>query len=115
MSVSPFPHAEMTPSLMTGGTDGRFFRERGTTVYGAETVDPDDVVWGQQLAELGSNVTAWSGNPCDIVEYSETELHDLVVAEDPLIANLRRDAVTLSGTSMRVLTKRRKESIAIGG
>ncbi len=35
-----YPHAEMTPSLMVGGTDGRFFRDKGTVVYGAGLFSP---------------------------------------------------------------------------
>lgn len=30
-----FPEAELAPALMVGGTDGRFFRDRGVTTYGA--------------------------------------------------------------------------------
>jgi acetylornithine deacetylase/succinyl-diaminopimelate desuccinylase-like protein len=37
---SAYPEAELLPSLMVGGTDGRFFREKGTTVYGAGLFSP---------------------------------------------------------------------------
>ncbi len=30
-----YPEAELVPGLMVGGTDGRFFRRKGTVVYGA--------------------------------------------------------------------------------
>jgi len=37
---SMYPQAELTPALMVGGTDGRFFREKGTVVYGAGLFSP---------------------------------------------------------------------------
>lgn len=35
-----YPQAELFPGLMTGGTDGRFFREKGTVVDGAGLFSP---------------------------------------------------------------------------
>ena len=35
-----YPEAELMPALMTGGTDGRYFREKGTVVYGAGLFSP---------------------------------------------------------------------------
>ena len=37
---SMYPQAELTPALQVGGTDGRFFREKGTVVYGAGLFSP---------------------------------------------------------------------------
>ena len=37
---SMYPWAELTPALPVGGTDGRFFREEGTVVYGAGLFGP---------------------------------------------------------------------------
>jgi acetylornithine deacetylase/succinyl-diaminopimelate desuccinylase-like protein len=35
-----YPRAELQPTLMVGGTDGRFFRQRGVTTYGAGLFSP---------------------------------------------------------------------------
>jgi acetylornithine deacetylase/succinyl-diaminopimelate desuccinylase-like protein len=35
-----YPQAQLTPALMVGGTDGAFFREQGTVVYGAGLFSP---------------------------------------------------------------------------
>ncbi len=35
-----YPEAELMPALTVGGTDGRYFREKGTTVYGAGLFSP---------------------------------------------------------------------------
>jgi len=44
---------------------------------------------------------AWSGNPCEIVEYSTRELKALVRRGERLADELRRDAVPLTGTPPR--------------
>lgn len=36
-----FPGAELAPGMMVGGTDGRFFRDRGSIAYGAALLAPD--------------------------------------------------------------------------
>ncbi len=39
-SAKPFPDATLVPTLITGGTDSRFFRERGAIAYGAGLLSP---------------------------------------------------------------------------
>jgi predicted nucleotidyltransferase len=67
-------------------------------------VRPDDVSdsdprWLAQLESLADLATRWSGNPCEIVEYSSTELQHLVRRRERLITELRRDAVPVTGAS----------------
>ena len=35
-----YPEATIVPSMVTGGTDSRFFRKRGTVAYGAGLLSP---------------------------------------------------------------------------
>ncbi len=37
---SAFPDAKVIPSMVTGGTDSRFFRQKGATAYGAGLLSP---------------------------------------------------------------------------
>ena len=39
-AAKPYPEASLVPSLITGGTDSRFFRERGAVAYGAGLLSP---------------------------------------------------------------------------
>ncbi len=72
-------------------------------------VESDDRRWRQQLGDLAQRVTSWSGNDCQILEYSSDELVGLVDAEDPLVDELRREAVTLVGRPpQEVLRKARR-------
>ncbi len=38
--ATPYPDAKVIPSLVTGGTDSRFFRDRGAIAYGAGLLSP---------------------------------------------------------------------------
>lgn len=68
-------------------------------------VSADDPIWIQQLMEIASDITAWSGNRCDVLEYSETDLVKLIASGEPLLANIRDDALTLYGSNARALLK----------
>ncbi|WP_433009508.1 nucleotidyltransferase domain-containing protein [Kribbella sp. CA-294648] len=65
-------------------------------------VRPDDVSdsdprWLAQLETLAGHATRWSGNPCNIVEYSTADLQRLIRRRERLITELRRDAIPLAG------------------
>lgn len=57
----------------------------------------EDPTWRRQLDELAERVTAWSGNDCQVLEYSSAELEALVDGTDALVEELRREAIALAG------------------
>jgi predicted nucleotidyltransferase len=57
----------------------------------------DDQSWRRQSDDLSERVSAWSGNDCQILEYSSAELSALVKADDPLVEELRREAIVIAG------------------
>jgi len=59
--------------------------------------DPDDPTWLGQLHDFASDVTAWTGNDCRIIESSEKEVGELLASSDRLARDLRSDAIILSG------------------
>ena len=63
-----------------------------------ETSDSDPR-WLAQLETLADHATRWSGNSCEIVEYSSSELKRLVRRGERLVTELRRDAVSVTGTA----------------
>jgi predicted nucleotidyltransferase len=73
------------------------------------TTNGGDATWRRQLDSLADRVTAWSGNDCQILEYSSEEIAGLVVSDDTLIVELRREGITLAGRSPQEVlrTKRR--------
>jgi predicted nucleotidyltransferase len=70
-----------------------------------DTVPVDDDRWEAQTLMLSENVLRWSGNVCQVLEYSEAEFATLVAADDRLVRALRDDAVVLAGRSPRQMTK----------
>ncbi|WP_405064175.1 nucleotidyltransferase domain-containing protein [Kribbella sp. NBC_01505] len=72
-----------------------------------DEVDESDRRWLGQLELLSAHATAWSGNSCEVVEYSATEIADLVARGERLATELRRDAVPIAGaTPHRTLTRK---------
>jgi predicted nucleotidyltransferase len=69
-------------------------------------VRPDDVAdsdpqWLAQIETLAEHATRWTGNPCEIVEYTSRELKQLVRRGERLVNELRRDALPVAGTPPR--------------
>lgn len=62
-----------------------------------DKVDAEDAVWRAQLSQLADDVQAWSGNVCEILELSRTELAENANAGQRLASDLRREAVHLGG------------------
>lgn len=61
----------------------------------------DERSWSEQLARLAESVRMWSGNDCELLEYTQPELRELGSAGDPLITSLRRDAIVIFGARPR--------------
>lgn len=53
-------------------------------------------VWEQQVTELARSVTAWTGNDCRIVEYTEDQLR--AATNEPLLSDVARQGLTVAGT-----------------
>ncbi|NDI16175.1 MAG: hypothetical protein EBY88_07980 [Actinobacteria bacterium] len=63
--------------------------------------------WSSQILRLTDNVHEWSGNHCEILEYTVVELQRLVKRKDALILSLRRDAQLVAGQRVRGLLEPR--------
>lgn len=63
-----------------------------------DKISDSDPRWLEQLETLADHATRWSGNPCEIVEYSSSELKQLIRRRERLITELRRDAIPVAGT-----------------
>lgn len=63
-----------------------------------DAVDDSDPQWLRQVETLTEHATLWSGNACEIVEYSARELKQLIRRGERLVTELRRDAIPVAGT-----------------
>lgn len=60
----------------------------------------DDPAWLDQVDGFAGDVTAWTGNRCEIVEYGADVFDDLMASDERLAIDLRADGVAL--TSQRL-------------
>ncbi|MGV0834498.1 nucleotidyltransferase domain-containing protein [Mycolicibacterium thermoresistibile] len=82
---------------MTLDSDIDLFLVRGlSSKRVGDEADPD--IWEQQVAELARSVTAWTGNDCRVVEYTEAELRAAATAREPLLSDIAKQGLTVAGT-----------------
>lgn len=67
---------------------------------------PSEDLWQQHVDELASQVQLWSGNPCEPLVLTETELQAAIQRDDRIVQELRRDAIHLVGTRPSTLLGR---------
>jgi len=87
--------------------DGTTASDIDLLVVRPKSVADDDPRWRKQLDDLAQDVTAWSGNDCQILEYSPGELSALVEARETLVGELRKEAITLAGRPPAEALRRR--------
>ncbi len=66
-----------------------------------DTVDEADEAWGRQVEVLRDRVKAWTGNHCQIYEVDGTGLAEHAEQGEPIVAEWRRDALSLFGEDLR--------------
>jgi predicted nucleotidyltransferase len=71
-------------------------------------VNEDDDRWTTLRYELAERVERWSGNHCQIVELSVSELKAAADQNEPLIASIRADGRTISGREIDQLVGARQ-------
>lgn len=65
--------------------------------------DGGTTMWDARLADLEHAVSGWTGNPARLVAYTVADLLDAQQQGATIIQDLRRDAVTVTGTALAEL------------
>jgi predicted nucleotidyltransferase len=63
--------------------------------------------WQEHADSLAERVRAWSGNVCEVLDLTASDLAAAVERDDRLVRDLRRDAIALAGRDVRTLLRRR--------
>lgn len=77
--------------------DGNAGSDIDLLVVRPDLVSADDPQWRHSLDGLADSVTTWSGNDCQILEYSQADLAELVDAGESLVEELNREAIVVAG------------------
>lgn len=72
-----------------------------------DQVDEDDPSWLRQVDDLAAHVTTWTGNRCEVLEYSAEQFTQLVAAGERLASALRAEAVRICGDTVERRLRRR--------
>ncbi|TCC36816.1 nucleotidyltransferase domain-containing protein [Kribbella sindirgiensis] len=86
-----------------GGTDS----DLDLLIVRPDDVDDSDPGWLEQVDTLSAHASLWSGNSCEVVEYSAQEVQDLINHGERLVTELRRDAVPIAGSTPRQILYRK--------
>lgn len=96
----PVAHASVFGSVARG--DGGPESDVDLFLVRPAKVSEDDDEWRDQVSDLTYNVLGWTGNEASVVEIGRRQLPTLLSSVD-LAAELRADAITLSGTPIKKL------------
>jgi predicted nucleotidyltransferase len=96
-------HASMFGSAARG--DGDTESDIDLLIVRPSDVDLEVPAWDTQLARLSELVYDSTGNRASIVDLAEPELEEMSKLKQPIIDELRRDAIDLAGVPMRELLR----------
>lgn len=69
-------------------------------VVRADTVEPDEPTWQEQIAELAGRLQRWTGRRASVIEMSKTEaIHGLRDGE-PFLVEAEREGLQIAGTTL---------------
>lgn len=94
-------HASMFGSAARG--DGDTESDLDLLVVHPSAIDSEGPVWDAQLAGLSELVFDSTGNRASIVDLAESELEEMLKLKQPIVDELRQDAIDLIGVPLREL------------
>jgi hypothetical protein len=107
-AISGFQIAPVHVSLFgsTARGEGSIHSDIDLFVVRPSEVDDDDPQWRAQIDLLARQVQRWTGNRAGIAETAEAEIERLRAEAPPIVAELRADAITLTGPDVTTLLSR---------
>ncbi|MBK5224064.1 MAG: nucleotidyltransferase domain-containing protein [Acidimicrobiia bacterium] len=76
--------------------DGNEASDIDVVIVRPDEVDDGDPDWLDHVDRLAADVTAWTGNKCEVVEYGIQEFEGMFDRSDRLASELRADGVALT-------------------
>lgn len=80
--------------------DGGVTSDIDVLIVREDDLDEGETDWLAQLGQFADEVTAWTGNSCEIVEYGSNDFEELMARDDRLGVDLRSDGVALTSRQL---------------
>lgn len=96
-------HVSLFGSAARG--DGGVGSDIDVLVVRPDDVDVDDEDWRQQLSALSEGIRAWTGNRLSWLELSAAEIASTVSGGEAIVAEWRRDSITMAGAPVDELLR----------
>lgn len=94
-------HVSLFGSTARGDGDTR--SDVDLLVVRSDDVDEEHPSWRAQVDGLSDQIRRWTGNHAAIIERTKSQIAQLSADESPFIAELRSDAIVLSGSQIPVV------------
>ncbi len=94
-------HVSIYGSMARG--DGGTQSDIDVFVVRPDRVSNDDPQWREEIDGLAWHIERWAGNQASIAEVAEGEIDHLLKEGRPIVAELRSDAIYVSGASIPTL------------
>lgn len=97
-------HASLFGSAATGGM--RPASDIDLLIVRADSLDPDEPSWREQLGNLTRSVAGWTGNDPQVVELSQSAVVAQIDDPDSFLRDVERDGIWLAGQASYLLLAR---------
>jgi predicted nucleotidyltransferase len=77
--------------------DGNLESDIDIFVVRPDHISDENNEWSNQIAELGTQVRRWSGNPASLIQATPSQVTSMISREELIVESLRNDAISLIG------------------
>ena len=83
--------------------DGNSESDVDVLVIRPDDTDPDDPSWGEARTDMARHLERWTGNPCQVIDLTVSEIRDVDAQQESLAEALRVEGRTVFGTGLTEL------------
>ena len=94
----------------TARGDGSSYSDVDLLIVRSADLDANNADWSAALANLSELVLVWSGNGCELLEYTEAEVKRLARSGEPLFNSISVEGISLFGLSVGALLSKGKRA-----
>jgi predicted nucleotidyltransferase len=80
--------------------DGASESDVDVLVIRSDALDPDDASWGEVRTDIARKLERWTGNPCQVIELSVSEIQDADAKDETLMSALRAEGRGVFGLAL---------------